>query len=365
MTMNEQLLRSIYYDVSSEGGYSSIDKLYKTAKQADKSITREQVREWLRKEITYTLHYPARKRFTRNPVVATSPGELAQADLVDMQSFAGFNDQYRHILTLIDVFSKMAFAVPLKSKQAPEAVRGLKEIFKSYRPLMIQTDRGGEFQNRLVKSFLEKTGVKLYFAYNRDIKASVVERFNRTLKSRMFKYFTSKGTRRYVDVLNQLIEGYNHSYHRSIRMRPIEVANADAKQVFENLYGYSTQREMLTSKPLEKAKFKVGDTVRLKYHTEPFDKGYYPNYEDKIYTIHKIIKQVPRLMYYIKDERNKLYHRRVYAEELQLVSPDIAYRVEAILAHRTRRGVREVLVKWLNHDDSYNSWIPQDNVHGV
>jgi hypothetical protein len=259
----------------------------------------------------------------------------------------------------------MAFAVPLKSKQAPEAVRGLKEIFKSYRPLMIQTDRGGEFQNRLVKSFLEKTGVKLYFAYNRDIKASVVERFNRTLKSRMFKYFTSKGTRRYVDVLNQLIEGYNHSYHRSIRMRPIEVTNADAKQVFENLYGYSTQREMLTSKPLEKAKFKVGDTVRLKYHTEPFDKGYYPNYEDKIYKIHKIIKQVPRLMYYIKDERNKLYHRRVYAEELQLVSPDIAYRVEAILAHRTRRGVKEVLVKWLNHDDSYNSWIPQDNVHGL
>ena len=234
----EQILRDLYYDTSSEAGFSSISKLLKHARQRDSSITRDEVKEWLKDQVTYTLHHPARRRFKRNPVVASSPNELAQADLVDMQAFESQNDGSKYLLTMIDVFSKRGFAVPLKSKHAAEIVRALSLIFKDYRPFMIQTDQGLEFRNRQVNSLMNKMGVKLYYAYNQDIKASVVERFNRTLKSKMFKYFTSKGSRRYMDVLPSLLHSYNNSYHRSIRMRPIDVPHSDPDVVFKNLYGF-------------------------------------------------------------------------------------------------------------------------------
>lgn len=362
--MND-LLHNLYYDVGSDAGYGSVDRLYTAAKKKDGSITRDFVKEWLRDQLTYTLHYPAKRNFTRNPVVASSVGELAQADLVDLTSFASQNDGYRFLLTMIDVFSKLAFAVPLKSKHAAETLRGFRTVFEKYRPFMIQSDRGTEFSNRTLAQYMEKMGVKFYFSHNQDIKASVVERFNRTLRSKMFKYFTANGTRRYIDVLDQLISSYNNSYHQSIKMRPVDVPAADPTRVFRNLYGFESEREMLMAPPVEHEKFKVGDCVRLKYHNEPMDKGYYPNYGDKVFTIMKVIKRVPRLVYMLRDERGSVHPRKVYADDIQRVSTDSLYRIEKIIKRRRRKGIREVLVKWLNHDPTYNSWIPESHVRNV
>lgn len=359
----DDVLRDLYYNIGSEAGYGSVDRLYSVAKKHN--ISRNEVKEWLRGQLTYTLHHPARRRFPRNPVVASSVGELAQADLVDMTSFSSQNDGYNFLLTMIDVFSKRAFAVPLKSKHASETVKGFTSIFNQYRPFMIQSDRGTEFSNRTVTKFMNEMGVKLYFAYNQDVKASVVERFNRTLRSKMFKYFTAKGNRRYVDVLDQLLASYNNSYHQSIKMRPVEVPYADPTRVFNNLYGFESEREMLMAPPREHVKFKVGDNVRLKYHVEPMEKGYYPNFMDQILTITKVIKRVPRVVYMLQDEQGNTLPRKVYAQDIQLVSKESSFRIEKILKKRKRKGVREVFVKWLNHDPSYNSWIPESNIHDI
>lgn len=362
--MND-VLRQIYHDAGSEGGYSSVAKLHRLARERGLKVSRKQVRDWLKSEVTYTLHFPARRRFKRNPVVASAVGELCQADLVDMQAFASENDGFKYLLTFIDVFSKMAFAVPIKSKHATEIIKALASIFLKFRPFMLQCDRGTEFTNTRVKQYLENMGVKLYFAYNQDIKASVVERFNRTLKSKMFKYFTARGSRRYVDVLEQLLRSYNNSYHRSIKMRPMDVPRSEPDEVFQNLYGFESERELIGTPPSEQPRFTVGQSVRVKYHVGPLDKGFYPNYEDKVYKITKVIKRHPRIVYQIADEQGRLLPRKVYAEDLQLVSPDTAFRIERIIGHRTRRGVKEVLVKWLNHDETHNSWIPEADVQNV
>lgn len=361
----EQVLQKLYYDVGSEAGFSSVEKLYNLARKQIKTITKDEIKQWLRGQITYTLHYPARRHFNRNPVVASSVGELCQADLVDMQTFSSANDGYNYLLTFIDVFSKKAFAIPIKSKHASEIIKAFKKIFDHIRPFMIQTDRGTEFTNARLTAFLDRMGVKLYFAYNQDTKASVVERFNRTLKAKMFKYFTARGSRRYIDVIDQLLQSYNNSYHQSIRMRPNEVPQADPRHVFENLYGFESERQMLDTPTSENTVFQIGQSVRLKYHIEPMDKGFYPNYEDRVYTIRKIIKRFPRHMYQLADEQGNILPRKAYAEDLQLVSPDTAYRIEKILGKRTRRGKREVLVKWLNHPPSFNSWIPETNIQSV
>ena len=95
---------------------------------------------------------------------------------------------------------------------------------------MLQSDKGTEFLNSTFQSMLRRCRIKFYISENEDLKAAVVERFNKTLKTKMFRYFTHANTRRYLDVLDNLLHSYNNTHHRSIGMAPSEV-NADNEDV--------------------------------------------------------------------------------------------------------------------------------------
>ena len=147
-----------------------------------------------------------------------------QSDLVDMSHLSKFNQGYNYILTTIDIFSKYAWAVPLKNKTGQALVEAYRQIFSLGRvPQKLQTDKGTEFINRGVQALLKEYDVK-FFTTNNETKASVVERFNRTLKTKMWKYFTSQNTHRYIDILPDLMEAYNNSFHRSIKTKPSQVS---------------------------------------------------------------------------------------------------------------------------------------------
>ena len=116
-------------------------------------------------------------------------------------------------------------------------------------------DRGSEFYNRTMDRWLEENGVERYSTYNEG-KAVVVERFNRTLKTRMWKYLSANNTYRYIDVLDELLRKYNSSYHRSIRMTPTKASDKrNESAVWNHLYGDAVD-------PI-KPKLKVGDRVRI------------------------------------------------------------------------------------------------------
>jgi len=106
-------------------------------------------------------------------------------------------------------------------KTGREVSRAFEKILTDgYKPNMVQSDKGTEFLNSTFKSMLKRHDIKFYTSENEDIKAAVVERFNRTLKTEMYRYFTARNTRRYIDVLPDLLHSYNHTYHRSIGMPP-------------------------------------------------------------------------------------------------------------------------------------------------
>ena len=145
------------------------------------------------KQDTYTLHKPAR-RHRRNRVIVGEIDELWQMDLADMQAIAAENDGYRYLLVCIDVFSKFVWVIPLKTKTGPALVTAFKKILESGRkPQKIQTDQGTEFFNKHFKDLMKEEEIQLYNTYN-ETKASVVERVIRTLKTRMWRYFTAKKT---------------------------------------------------------------------------------------------------------------------------------------------------------------------------
>ena len=140
---------------------------------------------------------------------------------------------------MVDVLSKYAWVQPLKAKTGVEMVKGFDIILKDKRkPIQLQTDRGKEFYNR---PFLKQQNIHHFSTYG-DAKAANVERFNRTLKGRMFLYVTAAKTFRFNKVLPSLVKGYNASYHRSIGMSPKDVTRKNERAVWRRFFrGLKTQ----------------------------------------------------------------------------------------------------------------------------
>ena len=252
-----KFLSDYYFDTKSPVAFTSPLALYQEAKKHYPSLTFRQVKTWLQSKDTYTLHKPVRYNFPGNRVIVTRIDDQWQVDLVDISSLARFNKGYKFLLTCIDVFSKFAWVVPLKNKSGEALVNGFQSILDLGRsPEKLQTDKGTELFNRNFQSFLKEKNMH-FFTTNSELKASVVERFNRTLKTRMWKYFTAKNTRIYIDILQDIVHAYNNSYHRSIGQAPASASLLNVCQVRGKLYGKSW------TKPIRKFKFKLGDQVLI------------------------------------------------------------------------------------------------------
>ena len=254
---------------------------------------------------------------------------------------------------MIDVLSKHAWVVPLKNKTGSELIRAFEGIFAQGRkPLKLQTDKGTEFLNKTFQKYLKTRGVDFFVTQNEDIKASVVERLNRTLKEKLWRYFTRKNALRFVEVLPSLVSAYNHSFHRSIQRAPAEVTADNQEEVWQTLYA---QPMAETPRP----KLKVGDRVRISKARRKFKKGYLPAWTEELFTVSRVKKTIPTT-YVLEDDHEEELEGTFYEQEIQRVGGKEFYRVEAVLKRRpTTGGQSEYLVKWYGYPTSFNSWIPQ------
>ena len=130
----------------------------------------------------------------------TSFDEIWAADLIDMQAFSKDNNGIKYLLTVIDIFSKFVWIVPLKQKTGQEVANAFSRILKERNASKMWVDRGREFYNKDVHKLFE-----LHSTENEE-KSCVIETFNKTIKDKMFKYFSANNTREYVDVLDLLVE---------------------------------------------------------------------------------------------------------------------------------------------------------------
>ena len=185
----QQAIKKVYLDPKQPGSFGGVEALYKSCKEKGLSVTRKQVLQVLKQLEVYTLHKPRRIHYSRNPTVVGGIDQQWQADLADMQHVSRQNSGYNWILTVVDCFSKYAWAIPVKKKDAKSMLVGFDQLFdlaKPRKPIRLQTDKGKEFLNKDVQNKLAKFGVK-HFVTENDTKASMVERFNRTLKTKMFR----------------------------------------------------------------------------------------------------------------------------------------------------------------------------------
>ena len=135
-----------------------------------------------------------------------------------MRVFSKYNDGVTFLLLVIDIFSKYGWAIPLKNKEGKTVAEALKTIFKERKPEKLWTDKGKEFYNKDVKDLIE-----LYSTENEE-KSSIVERWIRTMKEKMWKYFTDNNTYTYIDILPDPVEDYNNTIHSSTKLTPVEAS---------------------------------------------------------------------------------------------------------------------------------------------
>ena len=217
MKKKEKNLLSSYHDPAEPGSLGGIQRFARAQR-----VPVQKAREVLERDLGYTLHKPRRKRFPTTPVLVFNIDQQWVADLVEVQTLAKYNKGNRYLLNVIDALSKYAWVEPLKNKTGKVLTDAFAKILKradGRKPQKLQTDDGKEFYNKTFVALMKQEGIH-HFSTAGDTKASIVERFNRTLKERMYRYFTAKNTLSYLPVLQSLVKGYNGTYHRSIGMPP-------------------------------------------------------------------------------------------------------------------------------------------------
>lgn len=357
------MLRQLYFTPQQPGSFSSSSKLLHAARGKVKA---KDVKEWLRQQPVHTLHRAARKRYPRAPIVVRGMDDQWELDLVEMIPFSRHNNRCKYILTCIDVLSKYAWARRLKNKSASEVTAAFQQILRSSphrKPRTVRTDRGREFVNSTFRSFCTKKAI-LPFCTNSEQKAAVIERWNRTLKNKMWRWFYSNSSLRWVDVLPKLVKSYNGTWHRSIQMAPSHVNKQNESQVWMRLYDGCTP-ETMSSRRLRKPKFSVGEAVRISNAPRLFRKGYKSSWSEEVYTItERAAKHYPH-MYRLKDMNGEVIQGLFHEFELQSV-PDSQrlYRIEKVVRTQKLRGGRiRYLVKWAGCDST--GWVEEKDLRKV
>ena len=281
-----------YGDLTKPGAYSSPHKLSKITKKSEKSIKIK-----LMKDPAYYLHRKVQDNFLRRRVIVSQPFYQYAIDLKDVREYKRKNRNTGYLLCVVDCFSRYAYCEPIINKKAETSEKAFKNILNRLPPgcKKIQSDRGGEFFNKRVQELLKSKNIKLFATFDYVTKASIVERFQKTLMRMIHRFMERNNTDAYIDSLQDIISNYNSTFHEAIQMSPDQVSMKNMGDVADNLYnrGYYTKKTK-NDPLLRKPKFHTGDTVVVsKLKKGPFSKEYKGTFRPEIFLIHKVVNALP------------------------------------------------------------------------
>ena len=355
-------LAKIYFDPSNPVAYSGLEKTWNFIKKEGK-VTKKQLKEWLLEQDTYTSYFPVRRTFKRPKTISPRKNYVWGSDVAFMLPFASKNDDYAYFVVFIDIFTRYAYAEPLKTVRGREMLGVMQSIFEQQKPEHLYTDSGVEYTNKLVQAYLKRENIDHYTSKS-EKKVAHAERLIKQLKRKLLQYMNEKNTYKWVDVLPDVVNAYNNSYHSVIKMTPAQAQSADQYRVWANQYFSKPKETKPVSRPKRKKTpftFNVGDRVKLVGIKKPFDREYDEKYTTEIFTITNRRMQGNIPSYTVKDELNEEIVGWFYPQELLrvFVPDDKKYKIEKVLKKRRRAGRNELLVKWRNWPDKFNSWVSE------
>ena len=294
-------------------------------------------------------HRKAIKKFKRRKVYAHYPNEIHSADIVDMSAHPDYNKENKYILTVIDIYSRYAWCIPMKRKNADDVLNSFKVLYTVFpKPEKLWTDQGGEFYNAKMKAWCKKHNIILYSTFG-DHKAAVIERFNRTIKEMLYRTMTQMYTDDWLTYLPDLLKTYNNRIHSSTGHTPEDLYHVE--DAVEDIY---------PDDAAEPAKFKTGDQVRISRIKKTFEKGYAQSWSTEIYKVAEILDTNP-ITYKLTDRKGDPIGGSFYAQELQKTSMERML-ISKIVKKKKVNGKNMFLVEYDGYPKEFNKWLTKDEI---
>lgn len=366
------LLDHLFKDIHSPASFTSPEPLFREAKKRMRGITRREVNDYLASQDVYTLHRRAVRKYRRLPTLAAGLHTEWQGDLAIFDKLARQNRGFKYLLVCIDTLSRQIFVEPVRSKHSANMIDAFERLFNraGVVPWKLMTDQGLEFTAKRVQEYFHSKELQHFPMFTSPkFHAGMAERANRSIKERLYRYFTERRTHRWIDVIQDIVNGINNSPNSSIGMRPVDVTFANAEKLRARL------REEAESKHQPKRwrtrRFRVGDRVRVEKGKQVFQKGYMPNFTGELFTVERV-RCVPYQppTYRIKNDAGEVVKGWFYASDLCRVAEprksakrwEHLYDIERVMEKQKRDGIEYCLVKWKGYGSEHNSWIPASTI---
>ena len=348
----ERKLKSLYSDPKSAASFSSPENLYHEYHKTNKNVKRSDIARFLETQKTYTLHRPRKKNFLRNKTCSPGIDVDWQADLADMKSIKRQNSGFTFLLVVVDVLSRFAFVEPVKKKTANEVAHAFEKIInKSNRKCWIlTTDRGREFLGSSFQDMLKRHDIKHHYATSPDVKCAIAERYIRTLKTRIWRYFTDKATLKYITVLPHFVDSINHTKNQTIGYAPADVNKNNQTEIWNKVCGSTPKKKVIL--------FKAGHQVRIAKEKHQLIKGYLPNFTFELFIVKKLLQNRYPATYKLIDLNGEEIEGIFYNEELvrAAIPSKLVDKIDYIVKSRIYNKKLQHFVKWkLKHKPP--SWI--------
>ena len=362
MSTWQSYLKDIYYNPANPGSFLGVNKLFNYVKKQGKyEISKYRIRKWLQSQEAYSIQRPYRRPQNRTSIVVAGIDDQWSMDLADMIKYASYNDGYKYVLVVVDVFSKYLWVRKLKDKTGSSVAYALTDIFKGGRkPNRMRSDMGQEFRSKKVQAVFKENHIRHFYSTN-EMKSSISERTIKVLKSRITRYMTYKQSYRYIDKLQSFADSYNHTHHRTIDTEPANVTIQNEEGVRLSTY-FSKQHERKTHS--WRFKFKIGDHVRITHLRNIFTREYDQRWTGEVFTISRRFWRSGVPTYRIKDYDNEEIIGSFYQSELQKIniSEDQMWKVEKILKTKGKGQNKQYYVKWLYWPKKFNSWVKASDI---
>ena len=292
----------------------NLEELYTNIKSAPNYSAK--IQDFLRQYPLHSINKRiTKKKFRRRRVIARFPFDVWMADLIEYPGLKWHNGNYKFVLLVVDVFTKMIYVEPMKRKLGENTAEAMEKILSrvDMPPVMLVTDRGREFYNTNFSNVMFSNDIRHFSTPTATkFKASVAERAIRTIKTKIERFMQHTNSKNWVSVLETFVDNYNHTPHSAHQMRPVDVTSENRKLVFKRLYPQKSS--------VIKCKLKVGDKVRKIREKQEFEKGYTPNWSNEIYEIVSVRQKNAVCWYKLADSSDEVLRGIWYYNQLNLVA---------------------------------------------
>lgn len=346
-----QFLDSIYtgkYE-GGAGAYAGKDAIRRVIQRdGSHKVSEKKLENYLQSKESYSTHKLARKIYPTKSYNTGGVNILHQIDLMDLQNLSTYNQSIRFLLCTIDCFSKLARVRALKDKTGKSVLKALKSIYDDIdKPVRIESDEGKEFTGALVQNYLKENDIEFIIPRGKT-KAGIIERFIRSLRLRLNRYLSENNTLVYIDQLQNLVQGYNATYHRAVGVAPKDVSEKNAHEIYMRLYGDPSLPETYRL-PKVKFHYKPNDTVRVSLVKGPFEKGSSQSFSTEVFRVKERLGNQRPVQYHLESLDGEPILGKFTAHELTPAKfdPHQYYPIEKILGEKNVNGKKYVEVKWI------------------